>query len=708
MGNISEGKTHPGIKQAISSNSIFILLILSAVVFLNSLRNGFVWDDWVLMVYNEAYRSFDIKKLFFSKANSLEYLPVRDITLAIDAQIWGMKPFGFHLTNLLLYLASLAVLFKMVETLTRLLGEEKETFIAFWTTLIFALHPLHTEAVNFIAARNNILAALFLFLSFNTCIEGIYKKKDLSIVLSAFFFVCALFSKASVIFYPLFLTMVLLLIPANIISNKKKTVIAFLFLLIDVLATWIHFKIAATTTVMNENILRYGTHNVAVLLSKALRILFFYLGKLFVPYPLSTDYPIAFDSTGTILATSFFGLLLLVICLAVWSWRRGYRLPVLGGMWVFLSFGPILNIFPTSPVVADRYAYLAVLGFGLVLAYLLKAAVARRREVLYIAWGIIAVWGSLSFLRNMDWRSDITLLEAAISVNPNMDRSNLATSLWNMGEYEKALTYLKKERERTGNYNYHLFLGKYLFQSGKYPEALVAYQNALAEGAGALKEAHLFIAQTYEKTGSDILALRHYQRVFTAKSIDPLNEYSQKAEEGMNRIRQRLSPKLDELRSRAQNEPKNLQSQTAIAAFLYELGMFKEAEEFYQKSVTLNPSGWDTWYNLGNVYMNLGKHEDAIQAFEKSLLIKPNNVGALGNIGISYMAMQQYPKAAEYYVRVLDLDPNNLFAAFNLGKIYFNTGDSEKGRKYLVLARSLAKGNNALQTTIDQFLRKID
>ncbi len=224
------------IKGALSSNSIYPILALTAIIFLNSLRNGFVCDDWILMVYNEVYRSFDLTRIFLSKANSFEYLPVRDITLALDARIWGMRPFGFHLTNLLLYLASLMFLFKMLKNLSDVVGEEKGDFIAFWGTLVFAVHPLHTEVVNFVAARNNILAALFLFLSFNVCIDGVYGKKNYSLYLSAFLFILSLLSKASAIFYPFFLTVVFMLIPKKIISLRKKSLILLLFFAINGIA----------------------------------------------------------------------------------------------------------------------------------------------------------------------------------------------------------------------------------------------------------------------------------------------------------------------------------------------------------------------------------------------------------------------------------------------------------------------------------------
>ena len=119
-----------------SRKSILFIVICTAIVYINSLGNGFVWDDNVLLVPNEAYKKLDFGRIFFTKVNSLEYLPFRDLSYVIDYQVWGMNPFGFHLTNLLLYLISLIVLFNMVKNIAILSGEKEWEVIAFWTTLI--------------------------------------------------------------------------------------------------------------------------------------------------------------------------------------------------------------------------------------------------------------------------------------------------------------------------------------------------------------------------------------------------------------------------------------------------------------------------------------------------------------------------------------------------------------------------------------------
>lgn len=696
------------INSFVSHRGLYIILVSTALVFFNTLYNGFVWDDWILMVPNRVYRTFDIGQMFLSKANSLEYLPFRDLTLAIDYKIWGMNPFGYHLSNLFFYLLSLIVLYKMIEKLVILTGEKESGSIPFWTTLIFALHPLHVEVVNFIAARNNILAGLFLFLSFNLCLAGIQKKNDILILLSSVPFIISLFSKANVVFYPLFLASVLFLTPNIGISLRKKFLILLCFSLLSLFAVWIHLINASSTSVISENLPRYGVHNLTVVMARALQIPFFYLKKLILPYPLGIKYLESFATGGFLLFLVLSIAYMIIVFFTVLIWRKGNSLLLLSVTWYFFSLGPVLNIFPTSPVVADRYAYFAVLSLGLLTAYLTKRITVGRKVVIYAVIGAILIWGYIDVFRNKIWSSDITLWEAELSTNSAMYKREYAIALWNKGRYEEALGYFKEESYEKGSYEYSLYKGKYLFHLGKYDDAIKHYKRALAEGAGAIKETHLFIAQAYEKTGSDILAMKHYLRVFDTKSQDPLGEYEGMAREGIERIRERLAPELNKLRLEASNEPSALEAQLKLATFLYDIGMYKESQEYYLNSLRLNPSRWDIWYNSALVYMRLFENEKAIKSFKRVLELKPGDTNALRNIGMVYMTMQEYAQAAGYFKTILERDPEDLYAAFTLGKIYFSSGDKEESKKYFLKTKALSKGNDVFLKSTNIFLEEMN
>ncbi|MDP3113131.1 MAG: tetratricopeptide repeat protein [Thermodesulfovibrionales bacterium] len=689
-----------------SRKSIIFIVICTAIVYINSLSNGFVWDDNVLLVPNEAYKKLDFGRIFFTKVNFLEYLPFRDLSYVIDYQIWGMNPFGFHLTNLLLYLISLIVLFNMVKNIAILSGEKEWEFIAFWATLIFALHPLHAEAVNFIHGRNTLLAALFLFLSFNLCLEGIQKQKNILVLLSAVIFVMAVFSKAIVIFFPLFLALILFLVPATIASWRKKALVLLVFLGIDIFAMWIHIVNASATSMMNINTIRFGIDSKMMLMAKAVQIPFFYLKMFIVPYPLNVLYPVTFVSGGVILRAAAAGIALIAVLFIVWFQRKKQPLVFLAVAWYFLSLLPVLNIFPTVPVVADRYAYLAVFGVGLILAIVLRRAYQKKKILLFIGLVIIAAWSYIDFNRNMDWSSDLTLFEREISVNPDVDRIYIVEALWVAGRYEEALSYMKEEKGKTETFR-DQYQGRYLFKLGRYSDAIAHYKEALVRGGSALKEVHLDIAMAYEKEGMDMQALEEYLKTIETDSLDVLEKYNRQAREGAGRVRGRLMQGLEEARNQALNDPLNFQYQANLALSLHRLGLYEEAEKFYDRALKLNQSSWEAWYNLGLARMKQRRHAEAIQSFEKSLLINPGNKDAFNNAGICYMSLHNYSQAVKYYERALALDPNFFYASFNLGRVYFNAGNREMSHKYFSLAKTLAGENSGAQAMVDQYLRYI-
>jgi len=439
---------------------------------------------------------------------------------------------------------------------------------------------------------------------------------------------------------------------------------------------------------------------------KALEIPLFYLKKLFVPFPLSINYPETFGAGGGhhILTISIvYGVILSVLVLA---WRRKHWLIVSGLVWSFLSLGPVLNIFPTSPVVADRYAYFAVLGFSLVFAYCADRISTRKTLFLFVIAAYVCALSVLTVRRNAEWKSEVTLWESAFKLNPDTDRSNLAASFWNRGKYEEALKLLREERDLTGSFNYFLYRGRYEYLQGKYSDALNYYEKAIAEGAGALKETHVFIAEAYEKEGALLQASRFYQRALDTASTDPLGENTEKARLGLERIRTQLSEELNRLIRKAETNPDNYEVKKELGVFYYELGMYSESESVLLDVMAHRPS-WDLYYNLGNVYIRKEEYEKAVAVFRKALAISPENTDVLRNIAIACLKMNDTDKAIEYFEQIYRIDPKNLHAVFNLGKIYYNTGDRVNAKKYLTVAKELAQGNGALQRKIDQLLETL-
>lgn len=137
-----------------------LVVLLALVVFVPSLRYGFVWDDLVLVQNNQflqphsspgSFLGKDFTELTFGRVGGFFYRPLFALTLWADAVLWGQQPAGFHGTNLLLHGLVVGLLWLVVRRLS-------DSFTATLTALLFAVHPAHSEVAVFISGRVDSLA----------------------------------------------------------------------------------------------------------------------------------------------------------------------------------------------------------------------------------------------------------------------------------------------------------------------------------------------------------------------------------------------------------------------------------------------------------------------------------------------------------------------------------------------------------------------
>ena len=148
-----------------------VLLLAVALVYGNSLFSGFVWDDESIVVNRGEFfaDSSNITTILssedsthvYGKTNPY-YRPLNTLSYMLDYHLWGHQPFGYHLENLLLHALAVVLLFLLVDSVF------DDRFLAFTTSILFALYPVNSEAVNFVSARNNILCTGLVFASLLT------------------------------------------------------------------------------------------------------------------------------------------------------------------------------------------------------------------------------------------------------------------------------------------------------------------------------------------------------------------------------------------------------------------------------------------------------------------------------------------------------------------------------------------------------------
>src|SRR6266567_762431 len=136
--------------------AVISLVVIVFVCYVNSLGNEFVFDDFLLVLASKRIRSINLG-LFLNS-----YRPIRDISYAIDYALWGERPFGYHLTNLVIHAANVLLVFALIRRVT------ENLVTAALAALIFAVHPIQTDAVTYISGRRDLLFTFFYLVAFHS------------------------------------------------------------------------------------------------------------------------------------------------------------------------------------------------------------------------------------------------------------------------------------------------------------------------------------------------------------------------------------------------------------------------------------------------------------------------------------------------------------------------------------------------------------
>ena len=179
---------------------LFIVLIFTGFLFRNSLHAEFLsYDDTENVVNNINIQELSMKNItgYFSTVNLYMYTPLTSISYAIDYQIDGLNPFYFKLTNLILHLINVILIYILSFQLFR------KNYLSVFLAILFSLHPAYTDTISWISTRSNLLATLFFLLSLIFYHQYFKKNKYLLLSLSFVSFACSLLSKSSGIMLPL-------------------------------------------------------------------------------------------------------------------------------------------------------------------------------------------------------------------------------------------------------------------------------------------------------------------------------------------------------------------------------------------------------------------------------------------------------------------------------------------------------------------------
>jgi protein O-mannosyl-transferase len=484
------------------------LALLAFLVFAPALWNGFVeWDDDVNLLRNSQFRGLGWPQLRWMVTTILmgHYIPLTWFTFGLDFTIWGMDPFGYHLTNLILHAANTALVYVIARRLLRRstsLPEPCLGIAAAVASVFFAIHPLRVESVVWVTERRDVLSGFFFLLAVLTYLlstEHADRRRRWFLTAAAASFALALVSKSITMTLPLVLVLLDVYPLRRLGGDQGWTGPAARRVWVEKLS---FFGLGAAGAALsyyavyaNSFLTPLTQYPWPARIAMTLYSVAFYVTKTALPLGLSPMYelPARLDPWELRFVAS--ALLVAVVTVATLALRRQWPAGLAVWLYYGIVLGPVTGLIHSGHQLAhDRYSYLSCLGWALLAGGAVGAvlrATARRRVRPFIATvaGVaVLVWfAGLAFLtvrQNEAWRDTESLWLYALQADPEcaVCHSNLGAYLVNQNLVEPALQHLQRTIElRPERLKTHGNIGLGLLKLGRVEEAIPRFELALEE-----------------------------------------------------------------------------------------------------------------------------------------------------------------------------------------------------------------------------------
>jgi protein O-mannosyl-transferase len=585
-----------------------LITILLVAVYSSTLTNRFVWDDLDVIVKNRLLESFtNLPKLFFYEDRTGGgltgyYRPMTYISFLIDRSIWGLNPVGFNITNIILHIVAVLLFYRVLFALF------KNDQMALVAALLFALHPVAVESVNFHAGgRNTLLSACFALLALLLYIN----KKWVPAVIS---FTLAILSKEFALLLPL-----VLVAYDRYIATEKRRWQVYLPYLVSIICylTLRSFAVVhsnlLTTIQLSDNLLLIPT------------IVVSYVKNLLFPVNLKVLY----DVSPEIAAPSF--LLYLVLLMSVVGvaviFRKNKEVAFSAG-WFFLFLLPVTGIVPLgTAMIADRYAYFSLMGFSLALAYVICRG---NKRVVVISTTVLCVcYAAIDVQRNAIWK-DMPSLYTQMTVDAperSIGFTNLGMYYYENGDLAKAERYLEESCSKKGiviRDAYH-YLSAVYWEGNKLDKALSVLTKLMTLEPGN-PQSYIMASRIYGNMGDKAMAQKYYGKV-TA-----------------------MFPNIEEmLEGRVQMLCR--EGEKLVAE-----GRNAEAERKFREALMMNSGSVPALIDMGGVAAEKGNLVGAVDYFSKAIALDPLNPQAHYNLSMAYELMGRQAEAASEMKKYKELD----------------------------------------------------
>ncbi len=676
------------------STPLVLIFAVSFALYINTLGHDYALDDTLMITENKLTKqgiegigsilTTDAFFGFFEEEKALleggRYRPLSHITFAVEYEFFGPNPFIGHLINILLHALLCCLIFITLKKLLPSNSNNNKWFLSlpFIITIIYAVHPIHTEVVANIKGRDELLSMLFSIAALYFYIKFLQEKNKIFFgVLTSGIFLLALLSKENALTF-------LAVIPLSIYYFTKHTLkdnLKNIYILIIPIAIFFLLRYNALGYIIGSGITSKEILNNPFLYATTSEryatifyTMFVYLRLLIFPHPLTHDYyPNHIPIVGwehPLVILSF----LIYASIGVFAIKSLKTKHTAGyGIWFFLlTFSIFSNIlFSIGTFMNERFMFMPSLGFCIAAGYFIQKIITgeiiKHKDASYITtvlfFVILAGFSYKTIDRNKAWKDDYTLFTTDVKTSDKSIKVNVSaggaliekalkpeiSEAEKQLKLEKAINYLERGVSLHQNYlSGWLLLGNAYVYSGYKEKSMEAYMRCLE------------INPNYELAYNNLLMLGR-----RARRENNL-EVAQKS--------------FEKLKSRS---PEN-------SEYIYELALVYEKKEEFEKTIDLlhevielNPGHYKAIRKIGEIKGKvLGDIEESLKYLNRAYEINPDDLTTLANLGVAYGIINEFEKSLEFLYKALEVSPEDKNLMRNISFTYLRKGEPEKAQKY--------------------------
>ncbi|XP_021183889.2 protein O-mannosyl-transferase Tmtc3 [Helicoverpa armigera] len=677
-----------------------ILVLACILVYHNCLYCGFVFDDISAIKENRDLRpQTPISNIFLNdfwgtpihkEQSHKSYRPLTVLTFRWNYAIHGLQPAGYHLVNLLLH-ALVSLLYYRVCAM--FLPE----FASFVAAILFAVHPIHTEAVTGVVGRAEMLSSLF-FLGALLCYARASQRRRYTdwryvVACTACVGVAMLCKEQGIT-----VTGVCVVYELFVAQKRRSSGGISRWSWVDAWGKGSGWGCAcgeaarrvATVCCATLALLAARLHVMGAQLPvftrfdnpagaaqpPARHLTFAYLPALnawllTLPEALCCDWTMG---TVALLKTwrdprnlATLALVVIIVAATIHALRTRSSALSMGLALLVLPFLPASNLFfPVGFVVAERVLYMPSMGWCLLVAHGWRLLAKRRAKLAASALiFLLLAFSAKTYMRNWDWKTEYSIFASGLKVNRNNAKlyNNVGHALEAEGKYAEALEFFNTAVSvQPDDVGAHINVGRTYNHLGRYQEAEDAYVRAKS----LLPKAKP--GESYQAR----IAPNHLNVFLNLANL--ISKNATRLEEADMLYRQAISMRAD-----------YTQAYINRGDILIKLNRTKEAQEVYERALLYDSGNPDIYYNLGVVLLEQGKPSQALAYLDKALELEPEHEQALLNSAILLQelgAADLRHLARQRLLKLLDKDATNERVHFNLGMVCMDEGDAECAERW--------------------------